>query len=232
MFKCNSTHRNKYSEMSQPNPLKWRLMFKEQDNSLSSQSGLIVCKDFFNDVVAWKHTQTAFKIYNFDNQVEFNDEGMYILLYNIADKKKFTRNIVRGINPQLIKDLGTMIEVTQQGKGKVVVLLPHVLWQSTYHISLVSMLIRLCNYDRAYEHWDEFFLPDAPMNIIDHAFTTDAKRFTQEYGFALPEEVKDFWYFSSYGYTSKSEHGIDSHIVHNNGASDWAKSYYSLKGSK
>lgn len=233
MFKCNITHTNKYAEMHQPNPLKWRLMLRDPaNNTLSSQSGLIICKDFFNDVVAWKHTQTAFRIYNFDNQVKFNDEGMYIILSNIADKKKFTRNIIRAINPRLIKDLGTMIEVYQQGRGRVVLLLPHQLWESTYHISLVSMLIRLCNYDQTYDCWDDFFLPEAPINTIEHAFTPEAKRFTQEHGFSLPEEVKDCWYFSRWGYTSKGDKGIDSSIVHNNGASDWTRAYNDLKDTK
>lgn len=232
MFKCNITHKTKYAELVQTNPLKWRLMYKEEDGSLSSQSGLIICKDFFNDVVAWKHTQTAFRIYNFDNRVKFNDEGMYIVLSHIADKKKFTKNILKGINPQLKKDLGVSIEVFQQGRERVVVLLPHELWQSTYHISLVSMLIRLCNYNQAYACWEDFYTPAAPINTIEYAFSSDAKEFTKKHGFCLPEGVKDYWYFSRFGYTSKADKPINSNIVHNNGASDWARSYNALKETK
>ena len=229
MFKCNITHTNKYSEMGQPNPMKWRLMFKEEDGSLSSQSGLIVCKDFFNDVVAWKQTKTAFSIYNFNNQVKFNDEGMYIVLSNIADKVKFTKNILKGINPQLQEDLGVSIKVYQQGRGRVVVLLPHEVWKSTYHISLVSMLIRLSNYAATYTCWEDFYAPDAPMNTIEHAFSTQAKEFTLKHRLSLPEEVAGCWYFSRFGYTSKSKYDIESNIVHNNGATDWARAYNDLK---
>jgi len=42
-----------YAEMPQPNPLSWRIMHKRGD-TLVSQSCPIRCKDFFNDVVAWK----------------------------------------------------------------------------------------------------------------------------------------------------------------------------------
>ena len=49
MFKIKNTHKITYSEVGQPNPLRWRIMLRRKD-TLHSQSGLIKCKDFFNDV--------------------------------------------------------------------------------------------------------------------------------------------------------------------------------------
>jgi len=229
MFKCNITHKNVYAEMGQANPLKWRIMYKEEDESLSSQSGLIVCKDFFNDIVAWKQAQTPFKIYNFDNQVKFNDEGLYFVLSHIANKPMFTQNILKGINPQLEEDLGVSLKVFQQGAKRVVLLIPHELWQSTYHISLVSMLIRLSNYAKAYTCWDDFFADDAPLNTIEYAFSPETKVFTKKWKFSLPDPLKGFWYYTRFGFNSKSTHKIEANIVHNNGATDWTRTYNSLK---
>ena len=51
MFKLTLTHNNKYSEIPQPNPMRWRIMLRDK-KELISQSGLIRCRDFFNDLVA------------------------------------------------------------------------------------------------------------------------------------------------------------------------------------
>lgn len=222
MFKLNITHKNTYSEMGQPNPMRWRLMFHEE-NTLSSQSGLIACKDFFNDVVAWKHIKQAFNIYRFDNQVNFNEEGMYLLLTKIADETRFVKSIENAINPQLMEDLGVEITCYQQGKGQVVILLPHELWKSTYHISVVSMMIRLCNYDVSYTCWEDFFKEDMPINTIENAFSTEAKKFVKAYGFYLPAKFQGYWYFARNGFTSKSNKDIIPTIIHNNGATSWTE---------
>ncbi len=228
MFKLNITHKNTYSEIGQPNPMRWRLMFKEE-NILSSQSGKIACKDFFNDVVAWKYIKHAFNIYRFDNQVKFNEEGMYILLTEIADKKQFVDNIKKAINPQLKKDMGVKVTCFQQGKGQVVVLLPHEVWQSTYHISVVSMMIRLCNYTVDYTCWEDFFKEDMPINTIEEAFSSAAKEFVEEKGFSLPEKFQGYWYFAKNGWNSKSDKGIIPTVIHNNGATDWVNTMSAAK---
>lgn len=221
MFKLNLTHTNTYSEMGQPNPMRWRLMFKEEDGSLSSQSGLIACKDFFNDVVAWKQAQKEFQIYKFNNQVKFNEEGMYMVLSSIADVDQFMNNILSVLNLQLVEDLGTVLLIEQQSDSEVVLCIPNEVWESTYYISVVSMMIRLCNYNVSYTSWDSFFEKDAPINTIEQAFKQATKDFVSLNGFKLPEEFQKYWYFSSYGFTSESDKPLDSHVVHNNGANDW-----------
>lgn len=221
MFKLNITHTNIYSEVGQPNPMRWRLMFKEEDGSLSSQSGLIACKDFFNDVVAWKQEQKEFQIYRFDNKVKFNEEGMYMVLSNISNVAQFIDNIFTAINPQLGEDLGAVIEVSLVGAEELVLMIPNEVWESTYYISVVSMMIRLCNYNVSYTDWDSFFVKDAPINTIEQAFKQATKDYVAKNGFKLPEEFQKYWYFSSYGYNSESGKPLDSHVIHNNGANDW-----------
>ncbi len=228
MFKLNITHKNTYSEMGQANPMKWRIMYKEEDDSLSSQSGLIICKDFFNDIVAWKQAKEAFKIYNFDNKIKFNDEGVYFLLSNIA-KRAFNKN-VKVMNERLEKDLGVSCKTFQQGAGKVVILIPNEVWASTYLISVVSMSIRVCNYNVLYDTWESFFNENAPLNTIETAFTSEAKIFVLEYGFILPKPLQGHWYFAPYGHHSKSTHEINANVVHNNGASNWARAFKELGG--
>jgi hypothetical protein len=221
MFKLNITHTNTYAEVGQANPMRWMLMFNEEDGSLSSQSGLIACKDFFNDVVAWKKTQTAFKIYRFDNQVKFNEEGMYLLLSNIADTENFIANISAAINPTLWVDLGVEISAMKQEEDSVVILIPHEVWETTYYISVVSMTIRLCNYNVSYTNWESFFEKDSPLNTIEHAFHTTTKEYVREHGFALPKAFQEYWYYSSHGWNSANGKALLSSVVHDSGANAW-----------
>ncbi|MFZ2190126.1 MAG: hypothetical protein WAV48_05060 [Candidatus Magasanikiibacteriota bacterium] len=116
-----------------------------------------------------------------------------------------------------------MLQVWSIGetKDEVVVLIPNEVWESTYYISVISMMIRLCNYNVSYPSWDSFFLKDAPINTIEQAFKQATKDYVAKNGFKLPEEFQKYWYFSSYGYNSESGKPLDSHVIHNNGANDW-----------
>jgi hypothetical protein len=221
MFKIEIKHKNTYAEIAQKNPLRWQIM-KREKNTLTSQSGLIKCKDFFNDVVAWKNGNHAFNIYNFDNKIEFNRYGVYFLLTEIADRDMFFANL-EVLNSRLQADLNTKISFYKTtNKDKVVIHIPNPLWKNTYYISVVSMMIRLCNYAYAYEGWDGFFKEDAPLNTVESSFNDQAKARVKEFGFALPDFAKDCWYFARFGYTSKSGKEIIPSAIHNNGASDWA----------
>ena len=221
MFKTKITHKNTYSEINQPNPLRWRIMHREKD-TLTSQSGLIKCKDFFNDVVAYKNAEHKFSIYGFKNEIKFNRYGVYFLLIKIADRDKFFANL-DVLNQRLQQDLDTKVSYYKaaRGKDRAIIHIPNPLWKSTYYISLVTMLIRLCNYNYEYKEWEDFFKPDAPMNTVDGAFNDKAKALTKTHGFALPQ-AKDYWYYARYGFTSQSNKPLSSSVIHNNGCSDWA----------
>lgn len=220
MFSFNITHNQTYGEVPQANPLRWRIMLREK-RVLHSQSSLIKCKDFFNDVVAWKNAQKEFKIYSFDNKVKFNRAGLYLLLTGISSVRKFKKNI-EVLNQRIQQDLGTKLSIYSVKRGSVVLHIPNGLWTSTYRISLVTMLIRVCNYDVLFTDWDSFFAPESPLNTIEVAFKAEAKGLTQQQGFKEPKKAAGCWYFASHGYTSASDKDILPSVVHNNGAQSWA----------
>jgi hypothetical protein len=222
MFKIKNVNKNTYAEIAQANPLRWRIMHRNKD-TLTSQSGLIKCKDFFNDVVAWKQGGHKFNIYRFNNAIKFNRYGVYFLLSEIANREQFFANL-DVLNQKLQENLNTKISYYKaRSTTQAIIHIPNPLWRNTYFISTVSMMIRLCNYNYSYKTWDDFFNEDAPLNTVETAFTKEAKKLVKETGFVVPEKAQNCWYFAPYGWNSKSDHEISATIIHNNGASNWAQ---------
>ena len=223
MFEINilKKHKGQYAEIDQPNPLRWRIMHRSKD-VLTSQSCLIKCKDFFNDVVAWKKAKKAFVIYSFKNNIKFNRNGLYVLLTEISDEKIFLSNI-EIVEQRLWQDLRETLVMDRVDDG-FVVLIPHKVFSNTYYISLFSMLIRLCNYNTEYTTWDSIFDENAPLNTVEEAFNDNAKAFTQKNGFKLLTKYRKLWYNSTNGWNSASGKELIGSIIHNNGVCDWVKS--------
>lgn len=224
MFEINilKKHKGQYAEIDQPNPLRWRIMYRSKD-VLTSQSCLIKCKDFFNDVVAWKKAKKAFVIYGFKNNIKFNRGGVYLHLTEIDNRDLFLKNL-NIVDARLEQDLGVSLTVWNDTPTSIVVLIPQKVFNSTYYISLLSMLIRLCNYNTKYEDWDSIFDENAPINTIEEAFTDKAKTFTQKNGFKLLTKYRKLWYNSTDGWNSLSGKELIASIIHNNGICDWVKS--------
>ena len=223
MFEINilKKHKGQYAEIDQPNPLRWRIMHRSKD-VLTSQSCLIKCKDFFNDVVAWRKAKKAFVIYSFKNNIKFNRNGLYVLLTEISDEKIFLSNI-EIVEQRLWQDLRETLVMDRVDDG-FVVLIPQKVFNSTYYISLLSMLIRLCNYNTEYTTWDSIFDENAPLNTVEEAFNKTAKAFTQKNGFKLLTKYRKLWYNSTNGWNSASGKDLIGSIIHNNGVCDWVKS--------
>ena len=224
MFEVNilKKHKGQYAEIDQPNPLRWRIMYRSKD-VLTSQSCLIKCKDFFNDVVAWKKAKKSFTIYGFKNNIKFNREGLYVHLTDIEDVNTFLHNLYV-MDERLERNLKIGMSWYVQEDNSIVVLIPHKVFSNTYYISLLSMLIRLCNYNTKYEDWDSIFDEKAPINTIEEAFTDKAKTFTQKNGFKLLTKYRKLWYNSTDGWNSLSGKELIASIIHNNGVCDWVKS--------
>lgn len=227
MFKITLNTHPTYGEIGQPNPMRWRIMYRNK-NTLESQSNLIKCKDFFNDVVAYKQADKQFKMYNFDNKVKFNRFGLYMHLTEIGKVDLFLSNLAV-LNERLEQDLDTRVKAFKQGKKQVVIHIPNKLWKNTWYISLVTMLIRCCNYDKAYEKWDDFFAADAPMNTAENAFTPAAKTNAQKIGFKLPAKYTKFWWWSGDVYNSSNKDAFNPSSIHNNGVSAWSN-FLKLEG--
>ena len=223
MFEINilKKHKGQYAEIDQPNPLRWRIMHRSKD-VLTSQSCLIKCKDFFNDVVAWKKAKKAFTIYSFKNNVKFNKEGLYLFLTEIENRELFMNNL-EIVQEKLLQDLKDTFAFSEHEDG-IVVLIPRKIFNTTYYISLLTMMIRLCNYNTKYTDWDSFFDENAPLNTVEEAFNDNAKAFTQKNGFKLLTKYRKLWYNSTNGWDSASGKDLIGSIIHNNGVCDWVKS--------
>lgn len=222
MFKLSITHKNCYNEIGQSNPLRWRIMFKEKD-TLHSQSGLLKCKDFFNDVVAWKVKKAKFCIYKFNNTIKFNRFGVYLLLTNVYDADRFIESVECALNSKLYNDLQVSLKVYKQGKDKVVVLIPNKLWKNTYHISLVTMMLRVCNYNYCFKYWEDFFKEDSPLLTVERVFNKETIDFTLANGFILPKKWKSCWYNAGWGWNGRAKKELNALTIHNNGVVNWVK---------
>ena len=104
MFKLTIKHKQTYGEIPQANPLRWRIMYREK-KELVSQSALIKCKDFFNDVVAWKNAQAEIKIYGFDivfysrcNYKFFKIIGLFLICILYVIKRCNSNYIIKRIS--------------------------------------------------------------------------------------------------------------------------------------
>ena len=213
------THKNTYAEIAQANPLRWRIMHK-QKGVYHSQSGLIKCKDFFNDIVAWKQGKKEFSIYNFKNKVKFNRDGLFFHLTEVKNVERFMLNL-NCINERLISDLKTHLDCFQHDDHSVILCIPHKLWKNTYYISLVSMMIRLCNYDKQYETWEDFFDDKAPLTTVETAFSKKTKDYTKENGFKIPANLRKFWFWAGKDYHSGNQAKPMGSVIHNNGVNNW-----------
>jgi hypothetical protein len=173
--------------------------------------------------VAWKKAKRSFTIYGFKNNIKFNREGLYVHLTDIEDVNTFLYNLYL-MDERLERDLKIGMSWYVQEDNSIVVLIPQKVFNSTYYISLLSMLIRLCNYNTEYTTWDSIFDEEAPINTIEEAFNDGAKAFTQKNGFKLLPKYRKLWYNSTNGWNSASGKDLIASVIHNNGVCDWVKS--------
>jgi hypothetical protein len=221
MFKIQFQDHTTYAEEGQVNPLRWKTLWKQPDGSFVDQSGWIKCKDFYNDTVAYFKEGSVFSIYGYKNAIQKNEEGVYFLLKFIKDQASFFANL-GVVNKQLYSDLGCGMTANIIGEDEVVILIPTELWESTYRISMITMVVRLCNYGVLYTTWDDIWAEKAPVNTVEHAFTQEAKANAKTLGFLVPDQFKDFWYFAGKEYNSKQKPTLTGSVIHNNGVSNWS----------
>jgi len=208
-----------YTESGQPNPLRWRIMYREK-NTLTSQANLMRCKDYFNDLVALRQGH-AFSVYGFKNDtVKFNKWGLYLLLTDIGKPDQYIENVNKAINVRMKADRGTTLRCWKQGDHSVVIRIPLKLWNDTYTISLVTMLLRVCNNNIDLTCWDDLYAPTSPLNTIERSFTQEAKAITKHLGFKPPIDTW-YWYSSAFNGDKGWNATIGGLTIHNNGCSSW-----------
>jgi hypothetical protein len=210
MPKITPTLVKSYSEIGQENPLRWEILYKVADDEYESQSGLIRCKDFFNELVRKYNTGQDSAIYRFDTkEIKLNDEGIYFRMHYIADMDVFNTNLS-----------STVSDVTNEKLDKTTSLLfiPRKYFASTYLTSLVSYVIRICNVKTLVGTLEE-----AITNTTDIAIKEDGKAFAKKWRFNVPENYQQYWYYCGDKENSVvNPTPIYAVVIHNNGVQSWS----------
>jgi hypothetical protein len=204
-----------YCEVSQVNPLRWRVCLKEGDN-LVPQSDWWKCKDFLNDVIIHLRTGKVFGIYGFKNNHKINEEGGYMALKEVH--QAFEDNLVL-LNGYLKKKEFPTIEVVphdgkEDGTEKVV-LIPSLYWQNTFYISFITAAIRACCFNK---HTDVIKMMNDEEKFQGGWFAKVDKYLDRKY----TDKMNELMYLN-YQYSSKT--GFDhTHCIHNAGIQSWISS--------
>lgn len=209
-----------YLEVSQKNPLRWVVLYRENEEEFTCQTGRVKCKDFFNDNLAYFKHGVNFNMYGYDAKLKKNEEGVYFLLLNVGDMNTFIHNI-NVLNVKLHEQLKCEIAYWQHEKD-VVILLPNPLWENTWRMSLATALIRCSNYGYRHEKWEDFFHSQAPLVSMDRVFDELTRNNTEKWGFLVPEDFKGLWYFCGKDYNSKKQPKQTGDTIHNNGCCNWS----------
>jgi len=194
---------NGYSQMLQPNPLKWELYFLEED-VLLPQTTPFVCRDFFNEVVAWYFGKT-YGVYRFDTrEMKFNTYGVFVRLYEI--RKGFLENVNKFLQPLLPEGENSLVFVPLEKEGEYLTLIPRTYFNSTYTISKLTKILRLCNQEQVYETFEQ--LAEAGRETIDYGFDN---------GRLFPKEpFNTYWWYATEQHNSNGEFAGE-HVIHDNG---------------
>jgi hypothetical protein len=220
MFKISPVLSNTYAEVHQINPMRWVMLFRESEDKFSCQTGLVKCKDFFNDNLAYFKHGIKFGIYGYTSEAKKNDEGVYFLLTNIDQQETFLNNL-DVINEKLMEQLSCKMSYWKQGKD-VVLLLPNPLWESTWRLSLITILVRCSNYGYKHSKWEDFFDHKAPLVSVDKVFDPLATKNCKAWGFLTPVEDKGYWFYAGPDYNSVKQPNQTGGVIHNNGCCNWS----------
>lgn len=221
-IKLSLNNHSSYAEEGQVNPLCWKTLLKVGENEFKDQSGWWICKDFLNDCVAFFRTGYKFSIYGWKNDLKVNDEGVYHLLDSLADKQLFLKNL-EVINKRLNDDLGCAVEyIDLPEPNRAIILIPPACWETTYRISLITLLIRLSNYSQQFKTWEDFWKAGSVLwtdkNISGMKETA---KFIKEHGFTVPEQFQKYWYYCGPEQNSEKTPKPYASVIHNCGIVSW-----------
>ena len=215
-----------YSEISQPNPMRWEILWKDEVGKFHPQSGKIKCKDFFNDLVSKIMGDHTFMIYGFNSATtKINDEGVWFRLSNIDNPEQFMDNAEKAINVKLMEqtDNNVRLSLFKLPRKKVLVFIPKYLFTKTYLTSLVTYMLRLCNYGVPITSFEEALSDDNVAYKTDNAIKGNGRQLALKWAFKVPERYAEFWYFSGPSYNSTKQPKPEYNgVIHNNGVMSWA----------
>jgi hypothetical protein len=200
-----------YAEEGQPNPLRWCILSGTPETGFTNESSWLRCKDFFNDYAVAYNGGKRFQIYG------FSTEKM-----NVAPKGSSVYIAVSSFTNDFIKNVRQCTDVVVHEGGEFPILeFSEYYFSNTYNISLISLIIRLCNVDVSFDSFDALtkYKKFATKDQQKWDVVVAAKRF-----FNLPEQMKKYvWYASkdkNSELTPDNDYSLPS-LVHNGGVLSW-----------
>lgn len=211
-----------YSEIPQPNPLRWYIVVPKGAATYENVSGELKCKDFFNDLAFTIQTGKDFTIYGF-NAGNYSppkkDQPVYLAVKNTTP---YFETNMKVLNKWLEKDQGfPAIGCEKSQEGLYLLTIPPIYWTKTYYTSLITLVIRLMNQEEAFSSFDEV-IKKTTFAVQDQNLWKQVvakKWFFKD----LPAKLSKYIYYAGSAYNS--EKGVDnyalSQTVHNNGVISW-----------
>lgn len=226
LFKIKVNEHAPLNEVGQVNAIRWQILKELGEGEFETQSQVMKCTDYFNDVVAKKVAGTNFGVYGFDNtNIKFEaDGGLFVQVTNI--KTTFLENLA-AINAQLRADLGCEVEFCKDDRKNALILhFPDAVLRTTYRVSLLCWVLRLSNYDVVFKKWEDIWkLPNSPANTVEgHLKGPRVAPYAAKHGFKVATDFDKYWWFSGLSYNSEKDPGAKGTVVHNCGCASWCNS--------
>jgi len=211
---------NRYIENGQPNPIQWYIL-KETEDGFINQTDAFKCKDFLNDVVYYLNTKQSFSIYEFDTSILKDislEKPLPLYLTNLCPK--FIDNINKVVNPWFKENGWPQLDVHKVEETTAILFLDPFYLKNTYNVSLVTLIVRLCNYQpfNSFKELKAYKYPYQDQALWDTALDNNIY-------FNLPDKVKEYIWYQGDGYNNKKMVHTDyrtTSYVHNCGFVAWS----------
>jgi hypothetical protein len=218
-MKINFVSRPSYAEEGQPNPLRWCILSGTPETGFVNETSWLRCKDFFNDYVVAYNGGKRFGIYGFSTEkMVLAPQGTPVYIAVDATTKAFSFNMAT-FNTWLQDNELPPVPYTPY-EGKWVLEFDPFYFSNTYNVSLVSLIIRLCNVEEEFETFEDLIHHKgfAPKDQQKWDKVVEAGRF-----FNLPEEMKKYvWYASKDANSENYKDGYSlASLVHHGGVLSW-----------
>jgi hypothetical protein len=224
-MKITYTHKNTYAEEGQPNPIRWLILSGTPETGFKNESEWLKCKDFFNDYAVAYQGGKRFNIYGFDTSnmhIPKTGEPVYIAVKETTEY--FDVNM--GVVNQWLSDRGLPRISCHKGTNDAdyVLEFPEYFFRNTYNISLISLIIRLCNIEYFFKDFEE-------MKVYQTFPQKDQQKWNQvvakDVFFNIPKKLQEYIWYCGKQHNSKNppaDYALSS-LVHNCGVLTW-QSYF------
>ena len=216
MYTFKATPAHTCHQSPQNNSLRWQVLFRDGD-VFYPQTAVFMCKDYLNDVVAKYHgwQVTAYGLNN--NCLKLNEDGVWLLLTGIYNMDTFTKNLEVCVQNENPENPLTMEVIN----GTLLMFVPRFYFTSTYLISLLSYVIRVCNAQTLFKSYEALFKSTEARS--DPACSGNGGKIALGWKFNIPEELSKYWiYYGSKHNSDNLEPMGHGPTIHNCGIMGWA----------